>query len=88
MKSQQEKLELYDIEELMWATVKCDELLQEVLQNFILFRYGLTPILFLNSADRQMSEFNTLKKHLFLIGAVREDELRATVLELIREIRA
>jgi hypothetical protein len=87
MKSQQEKLESFSYEELMWATVIYDELMQEVLQNFLLFRYGLTPILFLNSADKQMGEYNTLKKHLFLIGAIKETELRATVIELLKETK-
>jgi hypothetical protein len=87
MKSQQEKLEEFDTADLLWATHVYDELMQDILQNFLLFKYGLTPVLFLNSGDRQMTEFNRLKEHLFLIGAIKENELRASVIELIREIK-
>lgn len=87
MKSQSDKLKSFSEEELLWATMKLDEVLQDVFQNFLLFRCGLTPMLFLNSADKQMLEFIKLKKQLFLSGEVNEVELRATVINLLQQLK-
>ena len=81
--NQQTRLDQTPLRELIWATVKYDELLQTVYQNQILVKTGMWKKLFCNSSDIEMQIYHLRRQSLIATNLLDEDALRREVLEMI-----
>ena len=78
--SQQKRLDEYPLNDLIWATVQYDELLQTVFQNIILIEKGYWVTHLKDSSDATAKRYFKRKEELIKCGIVDETRLRLQVL--------
>jgi hypothetical protein len=82
---QQKKLEDYDSYDLLWATVKYDELLQVVFQNIILVERKHWRMLICDSSDVIARSYFERRAWLLRHKVINEDELRKEVINRVHQ---
>lgn len=79
----QKKLEDYDSYDLLWATVKYDELLQVVFQNIILVERKHWRVLICDASDMIARTYFERRAWLLRHKVINEDELRKEVINRV-----
>jgi hypothetical protein len=80
---QQKKLDDYDSYDLLWATVKYDELLQIVFQNIIIVERKRWRMLICDSSDMIARSYFERRAWLIRHNVLNEDELRKEVINRV-----
>ena len=88
MNSQQQRLENLDGGQQIWATMKYDELVQDIVQNFLLFKKGYVPALFVSlETEEQFAAYKRRLKFKFDNGIVDEAGLRLIVITMLSNFK-
>lgn len=78
-------LDDYDSYDLIWATVKYDELLQSVVQNIILVERKYWQVLLCDSSNLTCGLYFEHRDWLLFHHVIDEDELRKEVIKRVHE---
>ena len=81
----QKKLEDYDSGDLLWATVKYDELLQVIFQNIIIVERKLWQRLICDSSDTIAKSYFARRAWLIRHNVINEEELRKEVINRVHQ---
>lgn len=76
------KLDKYDPYDLMWATVKYDDLMQRVFQNLILIQLGKWAKPLCECTEQETRLYDMRRAWLLERGIIKEDDLRRIALSL------
>lgn len=82
-KSQWDKLCEHDSYNLLWATVKYDDLMQSVLQNLLLVERGKVPRLIMDCGQTDYELYRKRRDWCIKNQLIDEDELRKSVIHLL-----